>query len=76
MSSRRLEARIKELCVQALRAESEIEAVLQELQEALHEFLATSPDYNELIKKVTADELSQKRLSPISGHSHRKRTVH
>ena len=69
MTSRRLEARIKKLCEEALRAEHrELEAVFQELRAAVHE-------YNELLKLV-ANRLSLSRPLSIPDPFPRKRNRH
>lgn len=59
MTSRLLEARIRKLCGEALKAEQrDLEAVFQELRMALHE-------HNALLRKLVAEKLSPS-LWPIA----------
>lgn len=68
MNSRQLQASIKTLCEEALKAEErEIEILLQELRAVLHE-------YNELISKLAAEYLLHP-PQPGPSSSSRKRNV-
>ena len=58
MRERRLENRIKELCAEALKAEPpELEDILQNLREALHE-------HNERLRKLAALNLVANEPNP------------
>ncbi len=65
MTSARLEARIKKLCEEALKAEpGELGPVFQELRAVLHE-------HNELMRKLVAEKLRHK--TPVPDSPSRKR---
>jgi hypothetical protein len=70
MTSRRLEARIKKLCEEALRAEQ------RELEVEFHELRAAIREYIEFVGYLATNRVSLSRPASMSNPSPRKRNGH